>query len=56
MRIRNINEYYGEDVEFDSVEEMEEALKNLFGDGVDHNPDEGLKEGVDYEIIEEEGE
>ena len=44
--IININNNYGDCVEFDSVEEMEHAI-SYSGYTI---PEDGLKEGVDYEI------
>ena len=45
--IRNINDEFGDPVEFESVEEMEQAIQEM-GYTI---PEDGLKEGRDYEII-----
>lgn len=46
--IRNINENFGDPVEFETVEEMAAELEKL-----GYMPEDGLVEGRDYEIIEE---
>ncbi len=46
--IKNINDFYGEWLDFDDVEEMETCIKEC---GYDL-PEDGLKEGRDYEVIE----
>jgi len=48
MRIRNINSEFGMSIEFDSVEEMAEAI---IDSGLDL-PTDGLQEGRDYEVID----
>ena len=44
MSIKNINENFGDPVEFNNVEEMETAIKGC-GYSI---PDDGLIEGRDY--------
>jgi hypothetical protein len=46
-KIRNINEAFGESVEFDSVNEMIQAIYNC---GYEL-PEDGLVEGRDYEQV-----
>jgi len=48
MRIRNINSEFGMSIEFDSVEEMAEAI---IDSGL-NLPTDGLQEGRDYEVME----
>jgi hypothetical protein len=48
MKIRNINEAFGESVEFDSVNEMIQAICNC-GYAL---PADGLIESRDYEVID----
>lgn len=45
--IRNINERYGAPIEFDTLEEMAEAIRAC---GYEL-PDDGLVEGRDYEVV-----
>jgi len=47
MRILNINDQYGEPVDFESVEEMLEAVQESFPEV------ENLVEGINYEELEE---
>ena len=49
MKIRNINENYGDCVEFDSVEEMADAINET--DCLENITADDLVEGVDYEIF-----
>jgi hypothetical protein len=49
MTIKNINEKFGDPVEFESVEEMAQAIRDC---GYDL-PADGLVEGRDYEVISE---
>lgn len=46
--IRNINESFGDCIEFDTVEDMAMAIRDC---GYEP-PEDGLVEGRDYEIIE----
>ena len=53
MKIRNINPEFGDCVEFDSIDEMIQALKECEQyDGIPWIPEDGLKEGRDYEVID----
>lgn len=45
--VRNINSNYGDSIEFNTVEELGEAIQQC---GYDL-PDDGLVEGRDYEIV-----
>lgn len=47
--IRSINENYGDPIEMESVEEMAEIIKQC---GYEL-PEDGLKEGRDYEVVNE---
>lgn len=47
--IRNINDAYGDAVEFETVEEMKQAIEEM-GYTI---PEDGLKESRDYEVIDE---
>ena len=49
MKIRNINEKYGDAIEFDSVEEMEQSILACGAEA--HLPDDGLREGRDYDLV-----
>lgn len=49
MKIRNINDNFGDAIEFASIDEMEQAINDC---GYEI-PVDGLKENRDYEIIEE---
>ena len=49
MRIKNINECWGDPVSFDSVEEMAAAITNC---GMEL-PEDGLVEGRDYMVLED---
>ena len=44
MLVRNINTAFGDSIEFDSLEEMQEAIEEL-----GYMPEDGLKEGRDFE-------
>lgn len=46
--IKNINEDFGDPILFDTVEEMAAELEKL-----GYMPDDGLVEGRDYEVVEE---
>jgi hypothetical protein len=46
--IKNINEFYGDSVSFENVEEMASCIRDC---GYDL-PEDGLKEGRDYEVVE----
>lgn len=50
MKIRNINERFGDPVEMDSVAEFEESLKHMNGDE-NWLPEDGLREGRDYVYV-----
>jgi hypothetical protein len=50
MTVRNINEKFGDQIEFDSVDEMGNAIKQC-GYSL---PEDGLKEGRDFEVVSEE--
>lgn len=45
-KIRNINESFGESIEFDSIEEMEASIESM-----GYMPEDGLKGGRDYETV-----
>ena len=47
MKIKNINERYGDAITFDSIDEFRKSIRNC-GYNV---PDDGLVEGRDYEVI-----
>ncbi|MBR5705771.1 MAG: hypothetical protein IKX21_07375 [Deltaproteobacteria bacterium] len=47
--IRNINENFGDPVLFDTIEEMAAELEKL-----GYLPEDGLVEGRDYEVVEDE--
>lgn len=47
IMIRNVNEMFGDSVEFDSVDEMAEAIVAC---GYDL-PADGLEEGRDFEVV-----
>ena len=50
--IRNINTEFGDSVEFESVEEMEQAIRELESmNGGEWMPEDGLREGRDYEVL-----
>lgn len=52
MAIRNINPELGDNVIFESVEEMEQAIRELESkNGGEWMPEDGLKEGRDYETM-----
>lgn len=52
MAIRNINPELGDRVTFESVEEMEQAIRELESlNGGEWMPEDGLREGRDYEVI-----
>lgn len=52
MAIRNINPELGDRVTFESVEEMEQAVRELESlNGGEWMPEDGLREGRDYEVI-----
>lgn len=52
MAIRNINPELGDNVIFESVEEMEQAIRELESkNGGEWMPEDGLKEGRDYEAL-----
>jgi len=52
MLVRNINEAYGEPVEFDSVEEMLECVNLMAQENEDFETVDNLDEGTDYEVVE----
>ena len=51
MKIKNINSQWGDPVEFETVEEMVEAIRECGFEGCDDLKPDDLEEGVDYEII-----
>jgi hypothetical protein len=50
--IRNINSIYGDCVEFDSVDEMIDAINQMADQNEDFDSVEYLEEGIDYEVVE----
>ena len=54
--IKNINENFGDPEFFDTVEDMERAIHELdeLNPGEGYWPEDGLVEGRDYEVVEEE--
>ena len=53
--IKNINENFGDPEFFDTVEDMEKAIHELdeLMPGEGYWPEDGLVEGRDYEVVEE---